>query len=327
MAEIAEELGVTPVYIEDTVKELEANGFLVKQAGNRYTTYVNFSLETYSLEQNDKRLQKQMETARLLVREYVPKVREAVKEVKDVYIPGGNRELLEAAAIFYAVSNNCGVAPNTDLSKYRIKTVAGGNFIASIDIPATRSDPDYVPSQVYPSYWACGNMTRCSEKYPSVYSWSMDTRYCSREGYWENNLTSDYEYLYEVITGAIEDNAANKEKFDRLRKRGYLSKDNKINIMIIRGDQSEFFSKLPSLDESLKRTFADYALEQATLIAKDYPPQMRDLIINWRAGGFVCTTVALMVTDILYENGTFAPLEDFEKVTSNLLMFCDRLPE
>ena len=33
LAEIAEELGVTPVYIEDTVKELEANGFLVPKAG------------------------------------------------------------------------------------------------------------------------------------------------------------------------------------------------------------------------------------------------------------------------------------------------------
>ena len=63
------------------------------------------------------------------------------------------------------------------------------------------------------------------------------------------------------------------------------------------------------------------------VIAKDYPPQMRDLIVNWNAGGFVGTTVALMLMDILYENGTFKPLTEEEKVTSNLLMFCDRLPE
>ena len=43
LTEIAEELGVTPVYIEDTVAELVANGFLVEQAGKRYTTYVIFS--------------------------------------------------------------------------------------------------------------------------------------------------------------------------------------------------------------------------------------------------------------------------------------------
>jgi len=54
---------------------------------------------------------------------------------------------------------------------------------------------------------------------------------------------------------------------------------------------------------------------------------MRDLIVTWNVGGFIGRTVALMVMDILYKNGTFRPLTEDEKVTSNLLMFCDRLPE
>ena len=33
-----------------------------------------------------------------------------------------------------------------------------------------------------------------------------------------------------------------------------------------------------------------------------------------------------MVMDILYSNGTFKPLTDQEKVTSNLLMFSDIIP-
>ena len=60
-------------------------------------------------------------------------------------------------------------------------------------------------------------MTRISEKYPLVYSWSIDTRYSSRKGSWQNNLTSDYEYLYEFLNGTICDNAANAEKIARLR--------------------------------------------------------------------------------------------------------------
>ena len=327
MVEIAEELGVTPVYIEDAVNELENNGFLVKQAGNRYTTYVSFNPEEYSLEQRDKGLQKQAEIAKLLEKEYVPLVRAAVADVKDIYIPSGNRELFEAAAIFYAVSNKCGVELKTDLSKYVIKTLAGGEFFAYVDIPAKQIDTDYVPSKIYPSYWACGDMMRWSEKYPSVYSWAVDTRYSSREGAWKNNTTSDYEYLYEFITGAIEDVPASKEKFDRLRKRGYLSNDNKINIMVMRGEANEFFAKLPPLSDELKRRFADYALEQATLIAKNYPPQMRELIVHHNVCGFIGNVTALMLMDILYENGTFTPLTEEEKITSNLLMFCDKLPE
>ena len=268
-----------------------------------------------------------MEVAEILVREFVPKVRAAVADVKDIYIPGGNRELFEAAAILYAISNNCNISFEKDLSQYVIKTLAGGNFIASVNNPSTPIDPDYVPSKTYQSYWACGDMYRWSEKYPSVYSWSIDSRYSSRKGAWQNNLTADYEYLYEFMMGAITDNSANKNKFERLREREYLSGENKVNIMVVRGNQKEFFAKLPLLDESLKARFADYALEQAMLLAKNYPPQMRDLIVSWNVGGFISRTVALMVMDILYENGTFKPLTENEKVTSNLLMFCDILPE
>ncbi len=325
--EIAEELGMTPVYIEDAVRELEENGFLVKQAANRYTTYVEFTPETYSLEWQDKRLQKQMEIAETLTREYVPNIREAIADVTDIYIPSENRELLEAAAIFYAISNKCSIELKTDLSKYRIKTLAGGDFIAHVTLPATQNDPAYVPSRSYPTYWACGNMNRWSEKYSSVYSWSVDTRYCSREGAWANNLTSDYEYLYEFMTGAIEDIPANKEKFTRLRNRRYLTKDNRVNIMVVRGEQEQFFSKLPQLDEEIKKKFADGALEQAMLLAKDYPPQLRDLVVYSSVTALIGRIVALMVMDILYENGTFRPLTEEEKITSNLLMFCDRLPE
>ncbi len=327
LTEIAEELGVTPVYIEDTLAELVANGFLVEQPGKRYTTYVSFNPETYSRELQDQCLQKKMEIAKLLVHEYVPQIRAAIADVKDLYIPSGNRELLEAAAIFYAISNKCCLESKTNLSQYSIKTLAGGNFIAYVDIAATQRDPDYIPPQTFPSYWSCGDMTRWSEKYPSVYAWSVDTRYSSRTGAWKNNLTSDYEYLYEFMTGAIENTPANKEKFDRLRARGYLTEDNRVNIMVMRGDAKAFFAKLPELDEAIKKTFANYALEHAMLIAKDYPPQMRDLVVTRYVGAFVNPTVALMVMDILYENGTFRPLTEEEKVTSNLLMFCDQLPQ
>ena len=71
----------------------------------------------------------------------------------------------------------------------------------------------------------------------------------------------------------------------------------------------------------------DFALEQAMLVAKEYPAQMRDLVVNWNTNGFVGKEVALMVMDILCEDGTLAPLKENEKITSNLLMFCDKLPE
>ena len=201
--EIAEELGVTPVFIEEKINLLEKNGFLVKQPGEKYTTFVHFNPETYSVELDEKILIKKREAADLLISEYVPSVRSAVSNLGDIYIPGGNRELLEAAAVFYGITNKCGIPINRDLSRYIVKATDGGKYIVYANLPFVPSDPEYVKTIDTPSYWACGDMTRMSEKYSSVDSWSVDTRYTSRVGAWQNNLTSDYEYLYEFITGTI----------------------------------------------------------------------------------------------------------------------------
>lgn len=72
--EIAETLGITPVFIEEKINMLESNGFLVRKAGDKFTTYVNFSPETYSLEKQEQLLKKQLETAQLLSETYVQAV-------------------------------------------------------------------------------------------------------------------------------------------------------------------------------------------------------------------------------------------------------------
>lgn len=324
--EIAEELGVTPVYLTDKIQFLEENGFIVKTDGNRYTTYVEFRPETYSLEFYETVMKSKLKIAQILVEKYVPTVINAVKDIKDVYIPSGNYELLQSAAVFFGISNKCQIPIERDLSRYNIRTTAGGYFIAYVEIPSEQSDKDYAPTLKLPSYWACGNMYRESSKYPSVYGWSIDSRYSSRKGNWKNNFTSDYEYLYEYITHAIKDDDASADKFSRLRQREFISADGKVNIMMVKDKAEDFFAKIPSLDEKLINSFADEALEIAMLKARNYPAQMQDLVIYEGVAGFIGRDVALMVMDILYANGTFKPLTEEEKITSNLIMFSDVLP-
>ena len=325
--EIAEELGITPVFVEDKIDRFEKNGYLVKTNGNRYTTYVYFSPETYSLEECENSTKLQLQIAEELAEKYVPVVREAIKDIKDVYIPSGNRELFEAAAVFYGISNNCRISVNKDTSEYYIKPAIGGEYIAHAVLNSERSDPDYKPTLEERDYSYCGNMNRWSYKYPSVYSWSIDSRLSSREGFYNNNRTEDYNYVYEYICGQLPDNTANSEKINRLKEREFLTEDGKINIMTVKMDNKDFFYKIPRLDEKIKEKFADKILEYASNEAKKYPQHMRDLVIMYSAEGFISAEVAIMVMDILYENGTFKPLTERERITSNLLMFCDKLPE
>lgn len=329
-SEIAEELGVTPVFIEDRIKLLENNGFIVRTKGGRFTTYVQFSLRTYSNEEADAAIEKKREAAKILLDEYVPKIREAVKEIKDVYIPSGNRELLEAAAIFYGIANKCTIdfdSVKLDLSKYRITTLDGGEFIASVQLASECTDPEYVSKIPDGYYNSCGNMWRGPGKYSAVKSWAIDSRLDTRTGAWKNNRYEDYEYVYELINGKLTDRVTNAEKFNRLKKRGFVDDDGKVMIMVYKGDDTDFYDRIPKLDEKIKEQFAAYALEHAMKIAKRYPPQMQDLIVAWYAGSFIGNETAIMALEMMYENGTFKPLTEQERVTANLIMFSDVLPE
>lgn len=329
MDEISEELGMTPVFLEEKIKMLTENGFLVETTGKRYTTYVKFTPRKISLEAGENVLKMKLKAARILIDKYVPWVRSAIADFQDVYIPSGNRELFEAAVIFFAVSQKCCLPIEKDLSNYRIRTLAGGDYFATVHLKPEILNPDYqftVKDNVK-NYDACGPMTRNSQKYPQLISWSVDSRFCSRLGYWQNNLTSDYEAVYEFMTGAITDTKANEEKFCRLRERGFITDEGMINIMVVKDNCNEFFNRIPSLDQEVLNEFAGYALEQAMVLAKMYPPQMQDFIVVKCVRHFIDNTVAMMVMDQLYENGVLKPLKDREKVTSQLLLFADRLPE
>ena len=275
----------------------------------------------------DNELKLKQEAAKILAKEYVPIVQSAIADWTNVYLPTGNRELLEASAIFYGIANQVDLHMKKDLSKYMIKTMAGGTFIATLDIPYTITDPDYQPSFVHSTYWSCGSMTRGSLKYPSVHSWSVDSRLCSRQGNWKNNHTCDYEYLYEFITGNLPNIPANAEKYNRLKEREFISADQQVNLVILKGNHNDFYRSIPSLPSSITKRFADMALEIATMNAKYYPSQMQDLVVTRNFNNFIGNEVAIMVLDILYEEGLFKKLTDREKITSQLLMFSDTLPQ
>ena len=148
-------------------------------------------------------------------------------------------------------------------------------------------------------------MNRWSDKYSAVYSWSIDSRFSSRKGHWENNLTSDYEYVYELLNGTLTKNEANAEKFARLKERQFITEDGEVNIMLVKGNCEDFFSKIPELEESYKEKIVPFALEYAAMIGKQYPPQMQDLITAYEVGGFISNSVAIMVMDIQIQHVVF----------------------
>lgn len=327
--EIAEELGMTPVYLEEKIDMLVANGFLVETKGNRYTTYVKFTPKKVSLEMGENILKMKLKAAKVLAEKYVPKVREAIGDFTDVYIPSGNRELFEAAVIFYAISEKCNLPIERDLTNYRIRTIDGGDYLVTVSVKPEIVDSDYhfTINETLKDYNYCGPMGRGSDKYPEVYSWSVDSRFSNRTGGYRNNWNSDYDAVYEVMNGTIHNTKANAEKYVRMRERGYITEDEKLNIMVVKSEINMFFDRIPNPEQEILDEFAKYALEQAMILTKMYPPQMQDFIITEFVRYFIGCDVAMMVMDELYDHGVFKPLTETEKATANLLMFADRLPD
>lgn len=327
--EIAEEMGMTPVYLEDRIAFLAKNGFLVETSGKRYTTYVKFTPRERSLEQEEEILKSKIKVADSILKSYVPKVKEAIKKITDIYIPSGNPELFEATAIFYAIVNKFDLPIVKNVSPYLIRTLDGGEYYVTVNLKSEIIDPDFKPilEESTRDYTACGSMTRNSWKYPTVKAWSCDSRFSTRKGMWQNNLNTDYDAIYEVICGDIEDNKANEEKFKRLRERGFITDDGRLNVLVVKKTMEEFDALIPSPDKDQLDEFAKIAIEQAVMLAKNYPPQMQDFIVFEFVKWYVDNTIAMIVLDKLYDFGEYKPLTESEKATANLLVFSDRLPQ
>ncbi|SHI79925.1 RNA polymerase sigma factor, sigma-70 family [Butyrivibrio fibrisolvens DSM 3071] len=326
---IAEEMGMTPVYLEDRIAFLAKNGFLVETSGKRYTTYVKFTPRERSLEQEEEILKSKIKVADSILKNYVPKVKEAIKKITDIYIPSGNPELFEATAIFYAIANKFDLPIVKNVSPYLIKTLDGGEYYVTVNLKSEIIDPDFKPilEESTRDYTACGSMTRNSWKYPTVKAWSNDNRFSTRKGMWQNNLNTDYDAIYEVICGDIEDNKANEEKFKRLRERGFITDDGRLNVLVVKKTMEEFDALIPSTEKEQLDEFAKIAIEQAVMLAKNYPPQMQDFIVFEFVKWYVDNTIAMIVLDKLYDSGEYKPLTQSEKATVNLLVFSDRLPQ
>jgi hypothetical protein len=129
-------------------------------------------------------------------------VRDAVGKIDGIYVPGGNRALLEATLLTYALMANNYKGPYRDVSRYVIKPTDGGEYVAHALLKKTEGKT--AGKDRLPLYWACGPMYRQSCKYPGVGSWSIDSALSAREGMWQNNLNEDYEYLYEFIDGRLD---------------------------------------------------------------------------------------------------------------------------
>ncbi|MDR0916628.1 MAG: RNA polymerase sigma factor [Oscillospiraceae bacterium] len=329
--EIAEELGVSPLFVEDEVAVLEEYGFMERLSGDRYRTqiYITGHLNAEQLEREHAIYVKY---AKIVCEKYIPTAIEYLRDRDKsyMYIPDGDFNLLLWSALPYAVCKLSPTMPPTDDTRFNIKRPDGGDYIAYASLETDSAEQvqlSYDPNL----YEYCGPMIRGSDKYP-VRSWQRDTYYDGRGLDWRNNLFTDYEYLYEFMTGNLGKTDANIDKFKRLYDKRYLDANDTVNLVVINDGgtsypwDTAFLRELPGLTDELRAICGEFDAETYALEKDGYPAHMRELCRAWHSGGLAGNTMISHTLAQLVRSGVLTPQSETRRAGLGTLVFSDTLP-
>ncbi len=320
--EIADELGISPVWIEDEVDTLEENGFLDK-IGEKYLT--NVLIEDPSPEVDIRTHELSMKYVREIAKTYTPRMIEAARAFGEtgVYVPGNEKYLLDWLFTGAAAYLKLNVpSDNAAFNKFMVARKDGGCYIASAMV-----DKEYNLPFDMREYSVCGPMIRGSDKYP-VSSWQLTTYFSRMPFDYADNKFEDYEYLYEFMTGRIRKEPENIEKYQRLRDKGYLTESDEVNIICAKQsgvyfNQTDFFRALPSLNEHEMTLIKELSEQLVAIIVPQYPEHMRELAKLYsksaRLGG--------RFINVLATSGVLEPPTEKRCPGLCTIMFSDKLPE
>ena len=321
ISEIADELGTSPVWIEDEVDTLEENGFLDK-IGEKYLT--NVLIEDPSPEIDIKVHELYTACAKEVAKTYPDRVFEALKGLdrSDIYIPGKDDSLLDWLGIAVAMREKFNTSfDDAAYDRLKVKRPDGGCYIASAWVEKQYDLP--FDMRLYTS---CGPMRRDTNKYP-VLSWQLTTFYDTRKLDWADNRWQDYEYLYEFMTGRITKSPEDIEKYMRLREKGYLTADDEVNIICSRPatwiENSKLWSVIPEPDENERALLDELAEKLKRLVVPRYPEQMRKVAELYNS----CPEISMYVIERLVASGALKKPSELRAPGLCTIMFSDRLPE
>nr|MBQ4318578.1 sigma-70 family RNA polymerase sigma factor [Clostridia bacterium] len=324
--EIADELGISPIFVSDEVATLEEYGFMDK-VGEKYLTNILITVPTK--EWDNKRHEIFCRFAAHIRELYIPRVIEALKDFdrSTVYIPGGDENLFLWSGIAYALGSDrtCTITEN-EAERFMVARKDGGNYIAFADVVT-----DFEASCDRSIYSGSGDMYRGSSKYP-IRSWQNTTIYDTRKNDWRENLYTDFEYLYEFYTKKITKTPENIEKYERIRTKGYITSDDRVNVICIKSDggrkgDSALEKSLP-IGGSEMDTLADALAEEIYELDKIiYPEHMLPLCNAYSNVYFRSNDIRMRVIEQLVADGTLKLPEGEAAAGLTTLLFTDILPE
>lgn len=338
IAEIADELGITPVFIEDEVNYLEEYGFLDKLNGGRYRT--NIFINRGSMECEIERINILNSFAKRVCDEYIPLVKKSLEKINttEIYFPNNDVNILLWSVIPYIMEFKVSKDLYQDTLKgtnYKVKRKDGGEYIAFATL---KQDHLEIMDDMYRHYRIFGCMTRYSGTYP-IASWQLSSNLDNREKGWMNNKAEDYDMLYLFITGKLPKVEALVDKYQRLYERGLITSDNNrdhVNVVVIKTNKQEdfnypykkaFIEHMPDIPAALLKDMSKTSERLFELQKEYYPKHMQKFLKAQNLNCLGMTEVRIMVLDELLERGVIKQPTEIQRKGITTLVFSDTLPE
>ncbi|MCH5348657.1 MAG: RNA polymerase sigma factor [Oscillospiraceae bacterium] len=283
--EIAEELGINPIFVEDEVRVLEEYGFMDKLPGDKYRT----NIWIYIPSEESSNIYKEIEQkyAEIFSEKFFIPYFESIKEIPDFLdVPDNDMNLLRWSMIPF-LSHKLSTAEIND-RKYSVKRKDGGDYVAFANLDMSESSRKGEKEENIYRY--CGDMWRDNcynaqvpfswDNRPSRWSsWRLDVYWNGLSG-WVDNTAEDYDKLYFFLNGQLEENEANVYAYKRLLDRGYLVKKDqgyKTNI-ILSYSAEKWFELFPEANDEINKLSKQYAERAAEAELLNQPEHMHELI-------------------------------------------------
>ncbi len=284
-AEIADELGVSPLYLAEFIKDLEDYAFLTRLPNGKLRTDVVIHRLT---KESEEALHRERKRAAAQVADaYLDQMVANMDAYMDahhdtLYVPDNDRNLWRWTAFmlgWFLLDYPSDEKTQADANAFHYRRPDGGHYTAFASLD-TAFDVDYDTSR----YFACGQMNRYSDLYGGIKSVQYKTDYDSRNGYWEENRTEDYVTLYECYSGQLPETEPNAEKYRRLFERGLIVRRKgaiSVNVPVMLSD-SVSFDLFAGVDMAgMRAILRAFAKNMADIDASLYPAHMKACI---RAG-------------------------------------------
>lgn len=326
--EIAAELGVSPVFIEDEVEYLTDYGFLDLLPGQRYRTNIFILTVPGEIYAKSKELSK--EIARAACDIYVPLLLEEFKAWdENIYVPDNDKNFWYWTLIARKISDIGIRGFDVELLRkhnYYVKRKDGGEYVAFACL-----NREEVNSQITNLDSTCGPMWRVEEE-KDIAVWSLGTGYDSRVFGWEDNKNTDMQAFGLFLKGQLPKSEAVLDKYMRLYDRGFIVNRNGKdvpNVIVVKEkvSEEEFIKKIYQeqiLPVELQDKVNKLIREKFSLEKTYYPGHMHEMLKFWNQMRPIHPAYVL---EELLNRGVLKPLTEEQKKGVMIIAYSDVLPE